>query len=202
MTNKPIFSPLTDQLIQSLRCLPGVGAKTAQRMAFHLLERGRESGKALASTLDRALREIRHCKQCRSFCESDYCLICSNPHRDKHQLCIVETPSDALAVEQTTQFKGYYFVLMGHLSPLDGIGPQELGLQTLRHQVETQEIKEIIIATNPTVEGEATAHFIASLLKDFKIKITRLAHGVPLGGTLEFLDSATLQRALSGRTVL
>lgn len=202
MSKQALFSPLTDQLINALRCLPGVGAKTAQRMAFHLLERSRDSGKHLASSLMEALTHIKHCKRCRTFCETELCVICSNPHREQRQLCIVETPVDALAIEQTSHFRGYYFVLMGHLSPLDGIGPDELGLSELKTHVERSEVSEIIIATNPTVEGEATAHFIASLFKHHPIKITRLAHGVPLGGSLEFLDSGTLLRALHGRTVV
>lgn len=194
-----IFSPLIDQLIHSLRCLPGVGPKSAQRMAFHLLERGRDSGKQLALALETALSQVTHCTQCRTFCETPLCTICSNPQRDSNSLCIVESPADVLAIEQTGHFRGYYFVLMGHLSPLDGIGPEELGIQHLITYIEHHPPREAIIATNPTVEGEATAHFLASLLKKHNIKITRLAHGVPLGGNLEFLDSGTLLRALSGR---
>ncbi len=196
------FSPLTDELINALRCLPGVGPKTAQRMAFYLLERGRDSGKQLAHTLENALVHIQHCQQCRTFCETTHCLICSNPNRDAHSLCIVESPVDALAIEQTGSFRGYYYVLMGHLSPLDGIGPEELGLLRLLAQIEQRPIKEVIIATNPTVEGEATAHYIVSLLKKQALKVTRLAHGMPVGGNLEFLDSHTLMRALRGRTLL
>lgn len=202
MTEKAIFSPLTDQLINALRCLPGVGPKTAQRMAFHLLERGRESGKQLAQTLELALSKIGHCQQCRTFCETSLCGICTNPNRDSKSLCIVESPVDALAIEQTRSFRGYYFVLMGHLSPLDGIGPEELGIQFLLQNIEKNPIQEAIIATNPTVEGEATAHYLATLLKKQGIKITRLAHGVPVGGSLEFLDSSTLLRAMNGRILL
>lgn len=202
MIEKSLFSPLIDQLIQALRCLPGVGPKTAQRMAFHLLERGRESGKQLAHTLELALTQVTHCQQCRTFCETDYCAICNNPHRDSQSLCIVESPVDALVIEQTLSFRGYYFVLGGHLSPLDGIGPTELGINHLSQYIANRPVQEAIIATNPTVEGEATAHFLATLLKKQGIKITRLAHGIPLGGNLEFLDSGTLLHALNGRTLL
>src|SRR3990167_1571734 len=152
MLGKTTFSPLTDELINALRCLPGVGPKTAQRMAFHLLERGRDSGKQLAKTLEAALTHIQRCQQCRTFCETDYCGICTNSNRDAHSLCIVESPVDALAIEQTSNFRGYYFVLMGHLSPLDGIGPEELGIAKLVQQIEARPIQEAIIATNPTVE--------------------------------------------------
>lgn len=202
ISEKPLFSPLIDQLIQALRCLPGVGPKTAQRMAFHLLERGKEGGKQLARTLESALTQIKRCEYCRTFCETPRCPICIHPLRDKNLLCIVESPLDILALEQTGSFRGYYFVLMGHLSPLDGVGPDELGIPDLMTRIEAHPPQEAIIATNPTVEGEATAHFLSTLLKKRQIKITRLAHGIPMGGNLEFLDSGTLLRALTGRVII
>lgn len=195
------FSPLTDQLIKALRCLPGVGTKTAQRMAFYLLWRGRESGSHLAQTIDKAMCNIGYCKLCRTFSEMEYCQLCSNLSRDASSLCIVETPADIVAIEQTAAFHGYYFVLMGHLSPLDGIGPSELGMELLHARLQSSQIKEIIIATNHTVEGEATAHYISEMVKSYNIKVTRIAYGVPLGGELEFVDSRTLAGALIGRTI-
>ncbi|EKD74860.1 MAG: Recombination protein RecR [uncultured bacterium] len=200
--SKILFSPLTDQLIQALRCLPGVGPKTAQRMAFHLLERARDSAKELSKTLELAMTQITHCEQCRTFCETPRCGICNDPRRDIQNLCIVESPADILAIEQTSHFRGLYFVLMGHLSPLDGIGPEELGIPQLLKLFENKPFQEVIIATNPTAEGEATAHYLMNALKPRKTKITRLAHGVPLGGSLEFLDSGTLLHALKGRVTL
>lgn len=197
-----ILSPLLEQLIEALRFLPGVGPKTAQRMAFQLLERGRENGKHLANTLQNAMQNILHCKTCRTFSEKEICTLCSSPHRDQSLLCIVESPIDTIAVEQMGTYRGLYFVLMGHLSPLDGIGPEELGLKALNQLLTKNTIKEIIIATNPTVEGEATAHYISEMVKPFSIKVTRIAHGVPLGGELEYIDSGTLARAFLGRDVL
>lgn len=197
-----MFSPLIQQLIQALRCLPGVGPRSAQRMTLHLLERDRENGLALASILEKALTQIGRCKNCRTFSESDICSLCANTNRDHTLLCIVETPADVVALEQIGSFRGLYFVLMGHLSPLDGIGPNEIGIDALIQRVTTQEIKEIIIATNSTVEGEATAHYIANLLKHKNIKCTRIAHGVPMGGELEYLDGNTLARALAARILI
>ncbi|HSW68596.1 MAG TPA: recombination mediator RecR [Gammaproteobacteria bacterium] len=193
------FSPLLEQLIEALRCLPGVGPKTAQRMAFQLLERGRENGKHLAKTLQSAMDEINHCKNCRTFSESELCRLCSSTHRDRSVLCIVENPLDMAAVEQMGSYRGLYFILMGHLSPLDGIGPDDLGMKELNQLLLQNEIKEVILATNPTVEGEATAHYISEFIKSYAIKITRIAHGVPLGGELEYIDCGTLARAFSGR---
>lgn len=198
----PTFSPLLDQLIDALRCLPGVGPKSAQRMAFHLLERGRDNGRELAKILDTALTHLKHCQQCRTFTEDDCCSLCNNPHRDKHVLCIVESPADVLAIEQTAHFRGLYFVLMGRLSPMDGIGPEELGLNHVLTLVSQREVKEVILATNPTVEGEATAHYLMQLLKQYRVKVTRIAQGVPLGGNLEYIDTGTLARALSERILL
>lgn len=194
------FSPLTNKLIQALRCLPGVGPKTAQRMAFHLLDRERENGKYLAQTINQAMQNIGYCKTCRTFSETDICKLCANPSRNPNLLCVVETPADIVAIEQTASFSGHYFVLMGHLSPLDGIGPNELGMEQLKQRLQNN-IEETIIATNHTVEGEATAYYIAELAKPFGIKTSRIAHGVPLGGELEFVDSRTIAEALSRRTL-
>jgi recombination protein RecR len=196
------FSPLLDQLIQALRCLPGVGPKTAQRMAFQLLERGRDNGKNLARVLADAMQQINHCQQCRTFSETELCKLCASPHRDASLLCIVESPTDMSAVEQLSMYRGRYFVLMGHLSPLDGIGPEELGIKHLNELFAAGGIKEVILATNPTVEGEATAHYISELAKQHTIKATRIAHGVPLGGELEYIDSGTLAHAFAGRDII
>lgn len=194
------FSPLVQELIQSFKCLPGVGAKSAQRMAFHLLERNRVGGKKLADSLALAMENIGHCQQCRTFTEAQLCEICLSPKRQlSEQLCIVETPADVIAIEQTGEFQGLYFILMGHLSPLDGIGPEDLGLDVLAEQLAKQQFKEVILATNPTVEGEATAHYIAELAIKYDVNISRIAHGVPVGGELEFVDGNTLSHALSGR---
>jgi recombination protein RecR len=196
------FSPLIDQLIEALRCLPGVGPKTAQRMAFYLLDRNRENGKHLAKTVAQAMQQIGYCESCRTFSETKTCKICSNPNRDPSLLCVVETPADVIAIEQTVTYRGYYFVLMGHLSPLDGIGPNELGLNQLQKKLNAADVREIIIATNHTVEGEATAHYISEMAKPLKLQISRIAHGVPLGGELEFVDSRTLAGALANRIAL
>lgn len=194
-----LLSPLLEQLIEALRCLPGVGPKTAHRMAFQLLERGRENGKRLAKILQDAMHNINHCQNCRTFSETELCHLCQSANRDRTLLCIVENPIDMLAVEQMGAYRGLYFVLMGHLSPLDGIGPEDLGLQQLNTLLAQGVIKEVILATNSTVEGEATAHYISDLVKQHTIKVTRIAHGVPLGGELEYIDSGTLARAFSGR---
>ncbi len=196
------FSPLLEQLIEALRCLPGVGPKTAQRMAFQLLERGREKGKHLAKAIQDAMHDIQHCKKCRTFSETELCKLCTSTQRDTSLLCIVESPADIVAVEQMGSYRGHYFTLMGHLSPLDGIGPDDLGMKELVLLFSERNIKEVIIATNPTVEGEATAHYISELLKSFNIKITRIAHGVPFGGELEYIDSGTLAHAFAGRDVI
>ena len=194
------FSPLVQELIESFRCLPGVGAKTAQRMAFHLLERNRQGGEKLAITMAKAMENVGHCQQCRNFTEQALCDICQSPRRQyAEQLCIVESPADVIAIEQTGEFQGRYFILMGHLSPIDGIGPEDLGLDLLENQLQQGTIKEVILATNPTVEGEATAHFIAEMAKSFDVTISRIAHGVPVGGELEYVDGNTLSHALSGR---
>lgn len=194
------FSPLVQELIDSLKCLPGVGAKSAQRMAFQLLERNRLGGSKLASTLAKAMTDIGHCQKCRNFTEEVLCEICQSPKRQMATtLCVVETPGDVIAIEQTGEFTGIYFVLMGHLSPIDGIGPNDLGLDILAKQFASGQYDEVILATNPTVEGEATAHFIAELAQEYQVNISRIAHGVPIGGELEYVDGNTLSHALSGR---
>jgi recombination protein RecR len=192
-------SPLLEQLIEALRCLPGVGPRTAQRMAFQLLERNREKGKQLASILQTAMQEIQHCKRCRTFSEVEYCRLCLSTERDKTLLCIIENPADMIAVEQMGHYRGLYFVLMGRLSPLDGIGPSDLGIPQLTPLLTEGSIKEVIIATNPTMEGAATAYYISELVKPYAIKVSRIAHGVPLGGELEYIDSGTLAHAFAGR---
>lgn len=197
------FSPLLEQLINALRCLPGVGPKTAQRMAFQLLGKKRENGKELAKILLNAMENIGHCQQCHTFSETTLCRLCTTPHRDQSLLCIVETPVDMIAVEQSGHYRGLYFVLMGHLSPLDGIGPADLGLNQLDQLLAKGLIKEVILATNTTVEGEATAHYLSEHIKQsHAISITRIAYGVPLGGELEFVDSGTLTRSFANREVV
>ncbi len=194
------FSPLVQELIESLKCLPGVGGKTAQRMAFHLLERNRVGGSKLAEQLAKAMENVGHCRQCRNFTEEELCQICQSPRRqDSSLLCVVETPADVIAIEQTGDFQGRYFVLMGHLSPIDGIGPADLGLDLLDQQLQSGDIEEVILATNPTVEGEATAHYIAEMSAKYQVKLSRIAHGVPVGGELEYVDGNTLSHALTGR---
>ena len=192
-------SPLIRRLMDALRCLPGVGNKTAQRMAYHLLERDREGGRRLAQALLKAMDEVGKCRDCRTLCERDLCPLCASATRDSSLLCVVETPVDIDAIEQATDFRGRYFVLMGHLSPLDGIGPQQLGLDQLSERFAGSELKEVILATNPTIEGEATAQYISELAREQGIRTTRIAHGVPVGGELEYIDSGTLSHAFSGR---
>ncbi len=192
-------SPLIQQLMEALRCLPGVGNKTAQRMAYHLLERDREGGRQLSAVLLRAMDGIGHCSDCRTLCEAGTCSLCASSSRDDTALCVVESPMDVEALEQATDFRGRYFVLMGHLSPLDGIGPEELGLDKLAERFARGGLQEVILATNPTVEGEATAQYINELAREQGIRTTRIAHGVPMGGELEYIDSGTLSHAFSGR---
>ena len=194
------FSPALETLIDSLRCLPGVGPKSAQRMALHLLERNRSGAAFLADALRDAVDRIGRCQRCRNLTELALCEICSDPRRDRQTLCVVETPGDVLAVEQAGGYRGCYFVLMGHLSPIDGIGPEDIGLDRLQSQVEEQGITEVILATNPTVEGEATAYYMTEMLASRGVRISRIAHGVPLGGELEYVDGSTLMHAFSGRT--
>ena len=192
-------SPLLNELIEALRCLPGVGAKTAQRMAFHVLERDRAGAKRLAEKLSVAIERIGNCTRCRTFSEEPVCALCANPARDPQLLCVVETPVDQLAIEQATGFRGSYFVLLGRLSPLDGLGPKELGFDLLASRLAEGEVRELIVATNPTVEGEATAHMLSGIARYAGVRATRLAHGVPLGGELEFIDRGTLAHAFGGR---
>ncbi|BAV98775.1 recombination mediator RecR [Lysobacter enzymogenes] len=193
-------SALLEQLIDALRVLPGVGQKSAQRMAYHLLERERSGGQRLAQALSEAIEKIGHCVRCRDFSESEVCPTCASAARDAHLLCAVESPADRLAIEQATGYRGLYFVLQGRLSPLDGIGPRELGLDSLAARLGEGEVQELIIATNPTVEGEATAHYLAQLARQHGVKPSRLAHGVPLGGELEYVDRGTLSHAFGSRT--
>jgi recombination protein RecR len=193
------LGPTIEQLIDAFRCLPGVGPKSAQRMTFHLLERNREGAEHLAKALAQALDKVQHCEQCRVLSETPICRLCADTQRRQDQLCIVEMPSDILSIEQATHYKGRYFVLSGHLSPLDGIGPEALGIPLLIELFSQNTIQEVILATNPTVEGEATAHYISQLAKAEDIHITRLAHGIPLGGELEYVDSGTLSHAFLGR---
>jgi recombination protein RecR len=190
---------LLGQLIQNLCCLPGVGPKSAQRMAFYLLQRDRNGAKTLAETLLRAIDNIGHCQQCRTLTEQAFCEICADNLRDDSLICIVESPADVWIVDQATAFKGRYFVLHGRLSPLDGIGPDELGLDLLEQRLATGTVKELILATNSTVEGEATAYFIGEIAKKHQVQASRIAHGVPMGGELEFIDSGTLSHAFKGR---
>ena len=194
--------PLLDQFIESLRCLPGVGPKTAQRMALHLLERNREAGLKLAEVLEKAMQNIGRCQQCRDLTELEICTICANPRRDQTLMCIVESPVDVLAIEQATAYKGRYFVLLGRLSPLDGVGPAELGLDQLAVRLENDAPEEMIIATNPTVEGEATSYYLQRMAKTHNIRVSRIAHGVPLGGELEYTDHSTLAHAFGGRLLV
>ncbi len=196
------YSPLLVRMIDALRCMPGVGRKSAQRIAFHLLERDREGAAGLAAALEDAVKGIGHCSRCRMFTEHELCSICSAGGRDDSQLCVVESPADVMAVEDATGYRGLYFVLMGHLSPLDGIGPEELGLSVLEERLAEGAVKEMIIATNPTVEGDATAHYLADLAGRHAVQASRIAHGVPLGGELEYVDGGTLSHAFYGRRVI
>jgi recombination protein RecR len=196
------FSPLVDELVESLRCLPGVGQKTAQRMAFHLLERGRSGGERLADALQNAMIGVRRCDSCQNFADTALCNLCADETRRNGSLCVVESPSDLLAIEQAGYYDGGYFVLMGHLSPIDGIGPREIGVEQLLRRINDESITELIMATNPTVEGDATAHYIADRLEGRGVLITRLAHGIPVGGELGYVDGFTLGHAFRGRKPL
>ncbi len=194
------MSSLLEQLIEALRVLPGVGQKSAQRMAYHVLERERAGGRRLASVLADAVERVGHCTRCRDFSETEVCATCASASRDAQQLCVVESPADRLAIEQATGYRGLYFVLQGRLSPLDGIGPHEIGLDRLDARLGEGQVQELIIATNPTVEGEATAHYLAQLARQHAVKPSRLAHGVPLGGELEYVDRGTLSHAFGSRS--
>ncbi|TWH63803.1 DNA replication and repair protein RecR [Azomonas agilis] len=195
------FSPLVRQLMDALRVLPGVGQKTAQRMALHLLERNRPGGIQLAQTLLQAMERVGYCQRCQTLSEEPTCAQCRNAQRDDSLLCIVQSPMDVFAIEQTG-YQGRYFVLHGHLSPLDGIGPEDIGLPQLLTRAQEPGVREVILATNPTVEGEATAHYIAQQLSTLPLVLSRIAHGVPLGGELELVDGGTLAHALAGRRPL
>lgn len=190
---------LIDALTQALQRLPGVGPKSARRMAFHLLVRDRDGGRRLGQVLLDAMERIGRCQQCRNLTDLDVCALCSAPQRDPSLLCVVESPADVQAIDGASGFQGLYYVLHGHLSPLDGIGPEELDLDRLEARLDAGEVRELILATNPTVEGEATAHYIAELARARGVRSTRIAHGVPLGGDLEFVDGGTLRQALLGR---
>jgi recombination protein RecR len=197
-----IYPPSLTQLIEALRCLPGVGPKSAQRMAFHLLEKDRNGAGALANALQEAIQSVGRCQRCRMFADSELCPICASATRDGTMLCVVESPADVVAIEQSGSYRGMYFVLMGHLSPLDGIGPEELGLSQLEALLASGTVKEVILATGTTVEGDATAHVIAEIAHRYKVKPSRIAHGVPVGGELEYVDGGTLAHALAGRHAL
>ncbi|GLS26309.1 recombination mediator RecR [Marinibactrum halimedae] len=197
-----MFSPLIDELMQALRVLPGVGPKSAQRMAFHLLEQERQGALQLARSLEKAIDGVSYCNGCRTFTEESFCGICRNVKRDGRTVCVVESPADILAFEQSGSYSGHYFVLHGHLSPIDGIGPEDLGIDILESRLAQGEIQELILATGSTVEGEATAHYIAELGRRNEVTVSRLAQGVPLGGELEYLDGGTLAHALNSRRVI
>jgi recombination protein RecR len=187
------------ELVDALRRLPGVGAKSAQRMVFHLLERDREGAKRIAKALTVAVEKVGHCQSCRTLTEGDFCTICANVQRQNGVICVVETPADLQALEVATGFSGQYFVLHGRLSPLDGLGPKQLGFDLLLPRLRSGDVRELIIATNPTIEGEATAHYLAEIARESGVRATRIAHGVPVGGELEYIDKSTLAHAFGGR---
>jgi len=197
-----VLSPLLEELVAALRCLPGVGPKSAQRMALHLLERNRAGGAALGGTLLRAMEHIGRCGRCRTFTENALCGLCLSPRRDQGLICVVETPADLMAIEQSGGFGGTYHVLMGHLSPIDGIGPEDIGVDVLLQRVRQGGVREVVLATGTTVEGEATAFFVGEQLRQLGVIVSRIAHGVPLGGDLEYIDGGTLAHAFSGRQVI
>jgi recombination protein RecR len=194
-----LYPPTLNRLIEALRCLPGVGPKSAQRMAFHLLERDRDGAREIAASVGQAIEKLGHCQRCRMFAEGELCPVCTSASRDRSLLCVVESPADVVAIEQSGSFRGCYFVLMGHLSPLDGVGPSEIGIESFEKLLGESEVREVILATNPTVEGEATAHFLAEVVTRRGIRASRIAHGVPVGGELEYVDGGTLAHALAGR---
>ena len=193
------LSPVISRLIEALRCLPGVGPKSAQRMAFHLLQRNREAARELARVIEEAVAAVGRCELCRTLSENALCPVCASPRRDPLTLCVVETPADMAAIDASTGYRGMFFVLMGHLSPLDGIGPAELGLDQFERRIDGGGIAEVILATSATVEGEATAHYLAEMVRERGIRATRIAQGVPMGGELEFVDGGTLARAIAAR---
>jgi recombination protein RecR len=191
-----------NSLIEALRCLPGVGPKSAQRMVFHLLHQQRQRGLHLASCLEAAMNTIRHCQKCNNYTEHTICVLCQNTNRNSQLLCVVESAADVTAIEQSLAFQGYYFVLMGKISPLDGLGPEDIGLPRLKELVISQGVQEVILALSPSVEGQTTAHFIRQLFSEQSIHISQLAHGIPSGGELEFLDGKTISSALRNRAVM
>lgn len=197
-----MYGNVIDQLIDALRCLPGVGAKSAQRMALQLLERDKAGASRLAEAIVEAVEKVGRCAECRTLTEHQVCGICSNPRRLTTQICVVENPADLYAIEQAGSFQGKYFVLMGHLSPIDGIGPEQLGIDQLVERLQNSDVSELILATNLTVEGEATAHFIADKAKALGVSVSRIAYGVPMGGELEYVDGGTLNMALQSRKAL
>lgn len=197
-----MYSPLIDELMEALRCLPGVGPKSAQRMALHLLERNRQGAARLVSALEQAIEHVGRCQMCRTLTEHPVCEICNNPRRDPHQLCVVETPADLFAIEQSGSYRGRYFVLLGHLSPIDGIGPGDIGVDQLLNRLADEDINELILATNLTVEGETTAHYISERAREYNVTVSRIAHGVPMGGELEYVDGGTLAHAFTSRKQL
>ena len=194
-----MYSPLIDELIDALRCLPGVGPKSAQRMALQLLEKNRPAALKLAGAIEQAVEHVNRCSSCRNLTEGDLCPVCANPRRDHSMICVVETPADLYALEQSGSYQGLYFVLLGHLSPIDGIGPETLGLEQLFQRLSDEDISELVLATNLTVEGEATAYYIGERAEQLGVKVSRIAHGVPLGGELEYVDGGTLAHAFSSR---
>jgi len=195
----PVFTPLVDEMVKALCCLPGVGAKSAQRMTLHLLERDRQGGSRLSAVLENAMAHVTSCTLCRNLCETEVCAVCHDSSRDNELLCVVETPADLVSIEQAGGYRGKYFVLSGRLSPIDGVGPDELGIDLLMQRLKTENLSEVIVATNPTVEGEATAHYLIDQIKSVGVTVSRIAHGVPMGGELEYIDSGTLAYALEGR---
>ena len=197
-----LYPPSLSRLIEALRVLPGVGPKSAQRMAFHLLERDRDGAREIVASVGAAIEALSHCRRCRMFAEGDLCPVCATASRDRTLLCVVESPADVVAIEQSGSFRGCYFVLMGHLSPLDGVGPDEIGIEAFERLIAEGEVREVILATNPTVEGEATAHFLAEVVARFGLRASRIAHGVPVGGELEYVDGGTLAHALAGRQAI
>lgn len=195
-----VLSPLIQELIDALRALPGVGPKSAQRMAFHVLTQAQEKGQYLGHVLQKAIRQIKTCQRCRLLCEMDTCSLCKSRQRDNSILCVVESPANVLAIEQAGMYQGLYFVLSGHISPIDGIGPEEIGVPQFVERLNDEPLREVILALSATVEGEATAYYLVELIKQRGLKATRIAHGIPLGGELEYVDEGTLAKALMDRT--
>ncbi len=198
----PARASVIEELIQALRCLPGVGPKSAQRMAYHLLQRDREGGRRLSMAIGEAVERVGNCVRCRTLTDAEICGVCRDRSRDAGTLCIVESPADMIAIDKGTGYRGLFFVLMGHLSPLDGMGPEQIGLESLERRLAEGEVREVVLATSSTVEGQATAHYIGEMVQGRGLKATRLAYGIPLGGELEFVDSTTLAHAFRGRTEL